>query len=477
MKRSSCARKTDGPRVESYPYESVFLTRSTSIPSLPRPRAESSAAPALVGLLATTLIVACAAGSSREQSAVCVAGQSIACRGPGGCSGGQACNADGLSYGACLCGTSSDATTTTHETGAAPADARGTDRPSPDVGRPDSTYDAPMQGTKDSGREAAVDASGSKTPDANDTVPPDANDAAPQPIVLASGQDPCGIAVDVLSVAVTTLASASTVFWANFGTAANNYTDGTIMSVSALGGTPTTLATGQNYAEWLTADRDNVYWTTAYGGTVMKVPKTGGTATTLASGQNFPAGIAVDESNVYWATYLGGTVMKVPIAGGTPETVASGSWQPSLIAIDKVNIYWTNDDSSVVLMTPLVGSGTVSTVSPAESSPFGIAVNGFTVYWTDNTAMGSLNAVAVSGSSPTILASGEDYPFGVAVDSSNVYWATENAGTISKVVGGMPQVIASGQQAPYAVATDDGFVYWTNNGTEAASGTIMKLAK
>ena len=56
-------------------------------------------------------------------------------------------------------------------------------------------------------------------------------------------------------------------------------------------------------------DATSVYWANVTGGTVMKLGLSGGTPATLASGQNHPHFIAVDTTSVYWTNLGTGTPM------------------------------------------------------------------------------------------------------------------------------------------------------------------------
>jgi hypothetical protein len=80
-------------------------------------------------------------------------------------------------------------------------------------------------------------------------------------------------------------------------------------------------------------------------GMVMKVPLAGGTPTTLAMGQNTVFDLAVDSTSVYWnawgqqtLTMTNGSVAKVPLGGGTTTTLAAQA-QIYDIVVDGTYLY------------------------------------------------------------------------------------------------------------------------------------------
>jgi hypothetical protein len=82
----------------------------------------------------------------------------------------------------------------------------------------------------------------------------------PTTTLASGGASPGGssIAVDGTSV-----------YWLNGGTAANNFSDGTVMKVQLGGGAVTTLATVQATVQDIAVDSTSVYWTGLHG--VMKL--------------------------------------------------------------------------------------------------------------------------------------------------------------------------------------------------------------
>jgi hypothetical protein len=316
--------------------------------------------------------------------------------------------------------------------------------------------------------------------------------AAPTP---ATHQDaPQDVAVDTVNV-----------YWTNAGTAANNYTDGTVVKMPLAGGTPTTLATGQDYPVGIVSDGVNVFWaslgTVAGGytdGKVQSVPIAGGAATLIAGSQVAPTYVSYTSTNLVWTNQgvadSTGSLMTVPLAGGAVTALATGLKSPLQILVDGTNnnIYWTDYGTSAgsyadgdISWIPGAG-GTVTVLATNQQSPYGIVggeiTGGLIIIWT-NVLGGTVEGVlTTAGSTPFTLASGQSSPEGLAIGTQGLYWTDTGSGTImtEPYLGATPSVLASGQASPDSIAADaSGNVWWANVGTAAngyTDGTIVKSA-
>jgi hypothetical protein len=385
-------------------------------------------------------------GAADAAAAACIPDQVIDCVGFGGCPSRQTCNAAGSAYGPCVCAGSDGGVDGSPETSAG-----------------------------DSGGDCEHTCQG----------------------YCANGR--CVIAIPVPGGRNLAI-NATSVYW-TWGNTVTTSLDGggyvptdkgyvmrtTLSLVGA--GPPTTLASlsGGGLAWGLALDATSVFWTMVTGenspSRVMKMPLAGGTPVTLASGQNGAFGIVVDSTYAYWASPGDGTVMKVPIGGGAPFTLAAFQSFPANVAVDATSVYWTNagDDQSstpngAVMKVPLVGGPPVVLAS-ALTGADSIAVDATSVYFTavDPNIAGDVvvRKVPLGGGSSVTLASGLNALGGLAIDATSLYYGaiigtpadgmpTDNALMKVPLGGGTPTLLASTANGPGCIAVDATSVYWTD---------------
>jgi hypothetical protein len=412
---------------------------------------------------------------SDAASLLCTPGQSIPCTGPGGCQGGQACNAQGSGYLSCDCGVAADASL--DSSGSSSGSEGGTDSGSGSGGEAGTDSGSGSSSGGDSGAESGLPDSGmcpgSEVRCGGVCVDEQTND---------SNCGGCGIGCSGTCSGgrcIVTLASGmgadygiavqgSSVYWAG-GSA--------ILTVPTVGGTVATLAPASS-PQTVVTDAAHVYWTSAEMPYALEVALGGGTVSTVANlgGGSRLGGLAVDASNIYFTDFLYGYVWSTPLAGGTLTTIAyANDSAPMGIAVTASNVYWANSGSnsdSVQSAPKGVNQPALTTIATGQNTPIWVTLDSTNLDWTDENGFSVMKA-PLAGGAPTILASSQNEPYGIAIDGTSVYWANQG-GEVMKVPlgGGTPTTLASGQSTPMGVAVDATSVYWTNTG---GGGSVMKV--
>ena len=294
--------------------------------------------------------------------------------------------------------------------------------------------------------------------------------------------------------------SGGELYWLDLGGVGAVATDasaagGEIVDATALGGT---IATNNSTVYWA----DGVF----PAGTVDSVSATGGSRTTIAATDE-PIGIAIDATNLYWSTFGSsdnavGTIVKQPLAGGAPTVLAQSLSTVGPIAIDATNVYWTDMFGSVASV-PIAG-GSVTTLVPAQyalppstildDTPVGLAVADGNVYWVstplDGMSPSTIDSVSITGGAVTVLAHPATQALGIAVDDAFVYWGEvgpvmsggghgappiANQGSVSRVdrdVGGTPQVLATGATYPVGPVVGGNAMYYASG---SSASTVYRI--
>lgn len=181
--------------------------------------------------------------------------------------------------------------------------------------------------------------------------------AAGTAIVLASAQaNPLQLVLD----------GSGNVYWTDYGTSANSFTDGTISMMAVTGGTVGIVASSQQAPYGIVVGDTGtsllLIWTNNLDGTVVAAAAAAAAPTTvLARNQTSPEGITIGTEGVYWTDTGSGTIETDPYFGADPTILATGQASPSTIVADASgNLWWANSgtaannytDGSIVKSAP-----------------------------------------------------------------------------------------------------------------------------
>ena len=306
----------------------------------------------------------------------------------------------------------------------------------------------------------------------------------------------------------------------------DNY--GTIFSVPITGGVPTTLLSfnntnGQNPQGSLILNQSTLYGMTEYGGggngsgygTVFSIAATGGTPTTLLSfsatnGGGFsPYGsLTLGGSTLYGMVSQGGksfygTVFSIAATGGTPTTLFSfsattGQGPYGSLTLGESTLYGMTEGGGAygegtIFSMPVTG-GTITTLLSFSGSnggtPYGsltlvgTTLYGMTKYGGDlslnyGTGNGTVFSIATTGGNPTTLLSFSGtsgaypgaFPYGSLTASSSATVALTSAVSATIISGGTASLGTTVKNA----ATSSTLYGMTSQGGTSNDGTAFSL--
>jgi hypothetical protein len=264
---------------------------------------------------------------------------------------------------------------------------------------------------------------------------------------------------------------------------------------------PNDVVTGTEGTETVrcfTLDATNVYYSFKSNTGAIEVnsiPKAGGTPTTLANGEN-GCPMFVVGSTLYWLKDDGITLRGVPTGGGTPTT--SASWTGADIVThgkrlpnDGTNLYWmtvhvgTSGNTNVVDRIPLAGGTPVALGNgdPGAATSNGlITIDAASVYWFDGN---DLKKIPIGGGTPVLLAKGTtEYPVALDVTPDEVVWLMERFSVLTVPLGGgVPKQLAGAGISQDMVIDATNAYYCDTNGISRHSldptvgGSAALLAK
>jgi hypothetical protein len=205
---------------------------------------------------------------------------------------------------------------------------------------------------------------------------------------------------------------------------------GDIFRVTPAGGPAMLFARDSAPINHFTASAAGVFWTTN-DGSVMTVGLSGGTPRSLAEGQDHPDAITVDAASVYWVTGEG-TVMKTGLSGGTPVTLAA--WPPPdpaapsvpylglpTVAVNATTVFWGQLNGPVRKVGLTGGESALAFIFGSARKAASITADTKGVYYGD--VFGSVHLfLSASPDFEWIIGDGGGAVRYLATDATSIYW-------------------------------------------------------
>jgi len=243
--------------------------------------------------------------------------------------------------------------------------------------------------------------------------------------------------------------------------------DGSIRSLSKLGGEERVLATNEPTASMLAADETFVYWMRAppngMDGEILRVPQTGGALQLLADKQmqvayDLPQQLAVDDAKLYRSQ--GSLILAMPKDGSGPQyTIASGT-EDAFLLVDTEYIYWANFRS--VHRQPKEGTTDELLAETQDVIFMPIALTDRALYFWER----GLYRIDVIGGGPAALVFDETYAptrKTFVADDRYVYWPWSRGLQIVRADElGQISAVAELDVSADQLTVDSQFVYWAS---------------
>lgn len=249
----------------------------------------------------------------------------------------------------------------------------------------------------------------------------------------------------------------------------------------------TELATGEQWPWGIAIRGRSLYWINfadpmMSNGSVMTLSLLGGSPVALASAERPTGDVFVDDASIYFTVSGPDGIRRVPVNGGVASTAVTSDVQVGSPFVADGMMYWLEPATDRVMKRRLPdGTPAVVATSAAVGQRSTLIVAGGNVYWSTERSRGGTGmvlAVSVDGGTPTEIV--PDQPFGVdnidgtwlLVDQTHVYVATGHDGhddgdNLDRIVrarriGGAVETVAIATGTIRGFTMDDCNLYWVD---------------